>query len=188
MLLQDFFGTHSRHWLGWILLIACLCLFLLCAVLALLFAFLHCLTCACWKTIKESGIPGASSEAGLHYCTCENVFLVEVALDGCSDFSVATAGIPGVLWSSLPLEAALSQPLHEVKHSFIQPAVLKQPSMNIQPLNNLFQCSSSTSFRREDLVSITQLISRTRRLLRPTRRTSKKNLRNFRISQSKVLC
>lgn len=55
MLLQDFFGTHSRHWLGWILFIACLCLFLLCAVLALLFAFLHCLTCACWKTIKESG-------------------------------------------------------------------------------------------------------------------------------------
>lgn len=50
-----FFGAHSRHWLRWIFLIPCLRLSLLCAVLALLFAFLHCLTGVCWKTIKESG-------------------------------------------------------------------------------------------------------------------------------------
>lgn len=51
---------------------------------------------------------GASSEAGLHYCTCENLVLVEVALDGCSDFGVVTAGTSGVLWSSILLEGALS--------------------------------------------------------------------------------
>lgn len=81
------------------------------------------------KQQKNQDIAGASSEAGLHSCMCENLVLVEVALHDCSDFSIVTAGTSGVLWSSLLLEGALSQPLHEVKHSFIQPAALKQPSM-----------------------------------------------------------
>lgn len=181
------FGTHSRHWLRWIFLIPCFRLFLLCAVLALLFAFLHSLTCACWKTIKESGYSWTihwSWFASLHMW--KSVF----SWSGTGWFLWLLCDHSRDLWSALvqpPAWRGLSQPLHEVKHSFIQPAALKEPSINIQPQNNLFQCCSSTSFRRDDLVLITQFISRTRCLLRPTLRTSKKNLGNFKIPERKVL-
>lgn len=58
------------------------------------------------KQLKDQDIAGALSEAGLHYCRCENLFSVEVARDGCSDCSMATAGTSAVLWSSLLLEGA----------------------------------------------------------------------------------
>lgn len=44
------------------------------------------------KQQKDQDIPGASSEAGLHYCMCENLVLVAVALDGGSDPALSQRG------------------------------------------------------------------------------------------------
>lgn len=106
MILQDlFFGAHSRRWLGWIFLIPCFRLSLLWAVLALL-PFCTVSLVSVGQQWKDQGIP----EAGLHCCTCGNLFVAEVALHGCCDSRAVTAGTSAVSAPACPLSQPLMRP------------------------------------------------------------------------------
>lgn len=117
------------------------------------------------KQLKNQNIPGPFTEAGLHHCICENLFLVEVALDGCSDFCVITAGTYEVLWSSLLLEGACqshfirsSTASSSLQLSKSHPSIFSlrttcSSAVHPHPSGEMIWCSSHNSFPEQDACS-----------------------------------